>query len=93
MKPIQGSNPRLSASDVPVVKLAYTSDLSSDAYGLRVRFPPGTPIGIQKFIFALRNSPNIRQALLSLDLSAKGANYEKAYRLIEENNIEHLKKE
>ena len=44
------------------------------------------------FIEALKNSPNIRQALLSLGLSAKGANYEKAYRLIEENNIEHLKK-
>ena len=44
------------------------------------------------FVEALRNSSNIRQALLSLGLSAKGANYEKAYRLIEENNIEHLKK-
>lgn len=43
------------------------------------------------FIQALRSYPNIRQALLSLGLSAKGANYEKAYRLIEENNIEHLR--
>lgn len=46
----------------------------------------------EDFITALKESPNIRQALLSLGLSAKGANYEKAYRLIEENNIEHLKK-
>lgn len=46
----------------------------------------------EAFIEALRNSANIRQALLSLGLSAKGANYEKAYHLIEENNIEHLKK-
>ena len=47
----------------------------------------------EDFITALKESPNIRQALLSLGLSAKGANYEKAYRLIEENNIEHLKKQ
>ena len=46
----------------------------------------------EDFIEALKESSNIRQALLSLGLSAKGANYEKAYRLIEENNIEHLKK-
>ena len=44
-----------------------------------------------EFLEALKKSSNIRQALLSLGLSAKGANYEKAYRIIEENNIQHLK--
>ena len=46
----------------------------------------------EDFVIALKESPNVHQALLSLGLSAKGANYEKAYRLIEEYDIEHLKK-
>lgn len=43
------------------------------------------------FVEALRNNKNIRQALLSLGLTAAGGNYATAYNLIEKYNIEHLK--
>jgi 5-methylcytosine-specific restriction endonuclease McrA len=36
----------------------------------------------EEFVEALKSSPNIRQALLKLDLAAKGANYERAWELI-----------
>ena len=42
------------------------------------------------FVNALQTKPNIRQALLSLGLSAKGANYERARTLIHKYNIQHL---
>ena len=42
------------------------------------------------FVIALQQKPNIRQALLSLGLSAKGANYERARELIHKHNIQHL---
>ena len=38
-----------------------------------------------KFIEALHNNKNIRQALLSLGLVAKGANYKRAKKLLKEN--------
>ena len=44
----------------------------------------------EDFIIALQQKPNIRQALLSLGLSAKGANYERARELIHKHNIQHL---
>ena len=43
-----------------------------------------------EFAQALQESPNIRQALLKLGLSAKGANYERAREIIQEYNIIHL---
>lgn len=46
----------------------------------------------EAFIKALKENSSIRQALLSLGLTGAGANYERAYRLVNENNIEHLKK-
>ena len=46
----------------------------------------------EDFIKALKEKGSIRQALLSLGLTGAGANYERAYRLVNENNIEHLKK-
>lgn len=49
-------------------------------------------ISDEDFAQALQNSSNIYQALLSLGLTAKGANYTRAYRIIEQYNIEHLKK-
>ena len=43
-----------------------------------------------EFAQALQGSPNIRQALLKLGLSAKGANYERAREIIQKYNITHL---
>ena len=42
------------------------------------------------FAEALNNSPNIRQALRKLGLSAKGGNYERAREIIFKYNITHL---
>lgn len=44
----------------------------------------------EAYVEALKNSPNIRQALLSLGLSAKGGNYTRARELIYKHNIVHL---
>ena len=41
---------------------------------------------------ALKDSPNIRQALIKVGLSPKGANYTRARELIEKYKIEHLYK-
>ena len=46
----------------------------------------------EQYVEALRNSPNIRQALIKLGLTAAGGNYATCYDLIEKYNIEHLKK-
>lgn len=51
--------------------------------------------GIEKvsdedFINALKNSPNIRQALIKVGLSPKGGNYVRANELIIKNQIVHL---
>ena len=42
------------------------------------------------FIQALKNSPNIRQALIKVGLSPKGGNYTRANELIVKNQIVHL---
>ena len=47
-------------------------------------------ISEEDFVQALKDSPNIRQALLKLNLSAKGANYNRAYNLIGKYQIKHL---
>lgn len=44
----------------------------------------------EDFVEALRTSPNIRQALLKLGLSAKGGNYQRANELIIKHQITHL---
>lgn len=46
----------------------------------------------EEFVQALKDAPSIRQALLHLDLSAKGANYDRAWELIDKYNIDHLKR-
>lgn len=53
---------------------------------------PKTRIVIEEkdFVTALQNNKNIRQALLQLGLSAKGANYTRARELIQKYNIKHL---
>ena len=44
----------------------------------------------EQYVQALRDSPNIRQALLKLGLTAKGQNYVRARELIIKYNITHL---
>lgn len=44
----------------------------------------------EEFVQALNDSPNIRQALLKLGLTAKGGNYTRARELIIKYNITHL---
>ena len=46
----------------------------------------------EEYVEALKTSPNIRQALIRLGLTPKGANYTKCYEIIEKYNIEHLRK-
>ena len=45
-------------------------------------------ISEEDFVEALKNCPNIRQALISLNLSPKGANYTRAKNLMQEYNIQ-----
>ena len=47
----------------------------------------------EDLISALKNNRNIRQALLSVGLQAKGGNYKRAKKLIDKQNIEFEKKE
>ena len=42
----------------------------------------------EDLLLSLQNSTSIRQALMSVGLTGKGANYERAYRLIHEYQIE-----
>lgn len=44
----------------------------------------------EEFVNYLKESKNIRQALLKMGLTASGGNYQRAYDLIVENNIAHL---
>lgn len=46
----------------------------------------------EEFVNALLGSKSIRQALMFLDLTPSGGNYDRAYYLIDKYNIEHLKK-
>lgn len=45
----------------------------------------------ENFVQALQESRSIRQALILLDLTPSGRNYDRAYELIERYNIIHLK--
>jgi hypothetical protein len=47
----------------------------------------------EEFLESLRSSPNIRQALKRIGLTAKGANYQRARELIVKYHIEHLMQE
>lgn len=48
-------------------------------------------ISDEEFVQALKDNINIHSALKQLNLAPKGGNYNRAYKLIEEFNIEHLK--
>lgn len=50
-----------------------------------------TQVSDEDFVYALRDSKNIREALIKLGLSAKGANYKRAYHLIDVYDLIHLK--
>ena len=43
-------------------------------------------------VTALKTHPSVRQALISVGLTGAGGNYDRAYNLIHQYNIEHLKK-
>jgi 5-methylcytosine-specific restriction endonuclease McrA len=46
----------------------------------------------EEFVQALKDSKSIRQALIHLDLTPAGDNYQRAWHLIYEYDIDHLKK-
>lgn len=52
-----------------------------------------TMVSDEEFLESLRSSPNIRQALKRVGLTAKGANYQRARELIFKYQIEHLMQE
>jgi hypothetical protein len=47
-------------------------------------------ISDEEMIKALKSTPNVRQALLKLGLTARGANYERAYNLINKYQIQQI---
>ena len=49
-------------------------------------------IAEEDFVQALRENLSIRQALIALNLTPAGENYNRAHELIDKYNIEHLKK-
>ena len=53
-----------------------------------IRIKRKDEISDEEFVKALQDKPNIRQALLSLGLTAKGANYKRANYLIQKYNIQ-----
>lgn len=44
----------------------------------------------EEYAEALKNSPNVRQALLKLGLNASGGNYNRAYDIAHKYNIKHI---
>lgn len=50
------------------------------------------PVSDEQFVEALKTNSSIRQALISLGLTGAGGNYDRAYTLIQQYNILHLKK-
>lgn len=50
----------------------------------------GMKVSDEDFITTLKESPNVRQALLKLGLTAKGGNYSRAYDLINKHQIVFL---
>lgn len=49
-----------------------------------------TRVSDEEFLKSLQSSPNIRQALKKVGLTAKGGNYQRARELIFKHNISHL---
>lgn len=67
--------------------------LTNNYKGKNQKKQDGLKVSEEALVEALREAPNIRQALLRVGLTAKGANYTKANELIIKYQIEkHLKK-
>ena len=47
----------------------------------------------EEFVAALKGNKSIRQALIKLDLTPAGGNYDRAWELIYKYDIRHLKQE
>ena len=50
------------------------------------------PVSEEELVESLRNHTSVRQALIAVGLTGAGGNYDRAYNLIHQYNIEHLKK-
>lgn len=50
------------------------------------------PVSEEELIESLRTHTSVRQALIAVGLTGAGGNYDRAYNLIHQYNIEHLKK-
>lgn len=57
-----------------------------------LRFKHNREVSDDEFVSSLIENKSIRQALIQLELTPCGGNYERAWHLIYEYNIEHLKK-
>lgn len=67
--------------------------LTNNYKGKNQKKQDGLKVSEEALVEALREAPNIRQALLRVGLTAKGANYTRANELIIKYQIEkHLKK-
>ena len=66
--------------------------LTENYRGRNINHKNQTEISEEEFVQALQNHKNIRQALLALNLSAKGGNYARANELIYKYQITHLMK-
>lgn len=60
--------------------------------GKNISNPFKSAVSEEDFVNALKINKSIRQALLSLGLSGCGGNYNRAYQLINQYDIQHLKK-
>lgn len=59
-------------------------------YGSKNRKRPKREVSDEEFLISLKENPNIRQALLALQLADAGANYERARVLIQNSNDPEL---
>lgn len=61
--------------------------LTDNYRGRNINHKKEIQISEEDFVEALKTTPNVRQALLKLGLTAKGGNYNRAYDLINKYNI------
>lgn len=66
--------------------------LTENWRGKNINKKENVPIDDEKFVQALKENKNVRQALLSLGLSAAGGNYQRAYDLAVKYDIQHILK-
>ena len=61
--------------------------LTENYRGKNINSKDNNYVSEEQFVEALKTTPNVRQALLKLGLTAKGANYNRAYDLLNKYNI------